>query len=96
LIFDQLSVDIVQLRNTDSGRLSNIRVLVFQTLTEWLTQVLGDLVDTNTSHCSYSEGTDQRIAVLAVLKMDNNFTIITDTDSQHATTVSLDTRFFHS
>ncbi len=69
LVLHQCTVDVVQLRHTDGSRFAHVRVLIFQTFAQRFAQVLGDLVHANATHCPYCERADQRVRVLAVLKI---------------------------
>jgi hypothetical protein len=49
LILDKLWVNVVELGNTDGSRLSHVRIVVLQSCTERVAQVLRDSVDTDTA-----------------------------------------------
>ena len=68
LIFDQLRVDVVQLRDTHSGRLAHVWILVLQTLAQRLAQVLSDLINTNTAHCSHGKSANEGVVILTILQ----------------------------
>ena len=68
LIFHQLGIYIIQLCHTHCCCFSDIRIFVFQTFPQWLAKVLRDLVNTNATHCTNCQSSNQRIWVLAVLK----------------------------
>lgn len=68
LVFYQLGVDVVELGYTHSRCFAHVRVLVLQALSEWLTQVLCDLVNTDAAHGPHSQGPDQGIGILTILR----------------------------
>lgn len=73
LVLHHGSIDVMQLGHTDGCCLPHIRIFIFETLAQGLTQVLSDLVHTDTSHCAHSQGTDQGIGVLTVLRYKGNY-----------------------
>lgn len=68
LILHQLGIDIMKLCYTYSSCLPHIWVFVLQTLSQWLTEVLSDLVHTNAAHCTNGKGPDEWVWVLTVLR----------------------------
>ena len=70
LVLHHLGIDVMQLCHTDSCSLSHIRVFILQTLAKRLTQILGDLVHPDASHCTDSQSTDERVWVFTVLQVD--------------------------
>lgn len=68
LVLHQLGVDIMELGDTHGRCLAHIWILILQALPEWLTQVLSDLVNPNAAHGPHSQGPDERIGVLTVLR----------------------------
>lgn len=67
LVLHKLSVDVVEFGDTHGGRLPHVRILILQTVPQRLTQVVDDLVDTDTAHRPDSQGSDERVRVLTVL-----------------------------
>lgn len=45
----------------------NSRVFILETLPQWLTQILSDLIHPNASHRPHSQGSDEWVAVFTVL-----------------------------
>lgn len=69
LILNHTGRNIIQLSNTHSGSLPDIGILILQALAEWFTQILGDLVHSDTAHGADGQGPDQRVRVLTVLEV---------------------------
>lgn len=67
MVLHQLSVDIMELGDTDGGRLSHVRVFILQTFSQRLAKVLRDLVHADAAHRTDSKGPDQRVRVFTVL-----------------------------
>lgn len=68
LVLYQLGVDVVKLGHTYSRCLANIRVFILQALPERLAKILCDLVNADAAHSPHSQGPDQRVGVLTVLR----------------------------
>lgn len=59
--------DVVQLRNADGRRLSDVRILVLETLAQRFAQILGDFVHPDAAHRANGQRPNQRVRVLTVL-----------------------------
>lgn len=68
LVFYQLGIDVMELSYTHSSCLAHIWIFILQTLPEWFTQVLCDLVNSDAAHSPHSQGPDEGVGVLTVLK----------------------------
>ena len=68
LIVDQLLIHVVELCHAHGRCLSNVRIFIFQTLAQGVAQVLSYFIHTNTTHCTHSECTNQRIGIMTILK----------------------------
>jgi len=69
LVLNHLGVDVVELGHTHRGRLPHVRIFILQTLPQGLAQVLRDLVHPDATHGAHGQGADQRVRVLAVLRV---------------------------
>lgn len=58
LVLYQLGIDVMELGYTHSRRFAHVWVLILQALPEWLTQVLCDLVNADTTHGPHGQGSD--------------------------------------
>lgn len=67
LVLHQLSVDVMELGHTHSCGLSYIRILILQTVPQWLTQIINDLVHPNTTHRPDSQGSNKWIRIFTIL-----------------------------
>lgn len=67
LVLHQLSVDVVELGHTHGCRLSYIRILILQTVPQWLTQIINDLVHPYTTHRPDSQGSNKWIRIFTIL-----------------------------
>lgn len=67
LVLHQLSVDVMELGHTHSCRLSYIRILILQTVPQWLTQIINDLVHPDTTHRPDSQGSNKWIRIFTIL-----------------------------
>lgn len=68
LVLYQLGIDVMQLGDTHSCCFAHVRVLILEALPEWLTQVLCDLVNADAAHGPHSQGPDQGIGILTILR----------------------------
>lgn len=68
LVFHQLGIDVMELGYTHSGGLTHIWIFILQALSKWFTQVLCDLVNSDAAHGPYSQGSDEGVGVLTVLR----------------------------
>jgi hypothetical protein len=59
-----MGVDLVQLGDTDGGRLAHIGVLVFERGLDCVAEVRGQLLDLDAAHCSDRKGSQQRVALV--------------------------------
>merc|ERR1719452_276143 len=67
LLLHQVSIYIMQLRNRHCGCLPDIGVLVLQAFPKWFTQILSDLLNSDATHSSHSQGSDKGVGVLTIL-----------------------------
>lgn len=67
LFLDQSRIYVMKFGHTNGSRFSNIRILIFHAFTQRFTQVFGDFIHTNTSHCTDGKSTNQRIGIFTVL-----------------------------
>lgn len=54
LIFHQTSIDVMKFGNTNCSCFPYIGIFIFQAFPQGLAKILGDFVDTNTTHCPNS------------------------------------------
>mmetsp|Transcript_69392 Transcript_69392/g.201331 ORF Transcript_69392/g.201331 Transcript_69392/m.201331 type:complete len:285 (-) Transcript_69392:17-871(-) len=67
LVLDELWIDVEHLGDADGRRLSHIGIFVLAAPSEWLKQILGDLVQPDATHRSHCESADQRVRVHGIL-----------------------------
>ena len=63
----ETGVDVEELGDTDHGGLADVRILVLETLAEWLGNVISNLVHPNAAHSTNGERPDQRVVIITVL-----------------------------
>lgn len=69
LALDQHTVVHVQLGDTCSSCLSNIGILIPQTVSQWVYQDIDNLLHLNIAHCTDSKSTNKWIVVLYILQL---------------------------
>ena len=68
LLLDELRVHVVELRDTERGRLGHVGVRVLEARAEGLGEVLHDLLDTDHAHRADGEGADEGVGVRGILR----------------------------
>ena len=66
IINDQLRFQIVQFRHTQCRRLTDVWILIAETLLQWVAEIVDYLLRTQTPHCANSQRSNEGVRIISI------------------------------